>query len=152
METRTYHLAQLNVARLRAPLDSPLVAGFVSQLDAINAAAERAAGFVWRMKSDDAGASRLPVADPRIVVNISVWQTLEDLRAYVYQGEHLRPLRERAEWFEKWDDGPSLVLWWIARDTLPRVSQAFARLKYLRLHGATPRAFTFKEHFPPPTD
>ncbi|HEX8853712.1 MAG TPA: DUF3291 domain-containing protein [Pyrinomonadaceae bacterium] len=152
METRSYHLAQLNVGRLRAPLDSPLVAGFVAQLDAINAAAERAPGFVWRMKDGDeeAGASLQPAADPRVVVNMSVWLSLEHLREYVYSGDHLRPLRDRAEWFEKWD-GPSFVLWWIPRSSRPRAEQGFARLKYLRLHGPTPRAFAFKDHYPPPS-
>lgn len=152
MQARVYHLAQLNVARLKAPIDSPLVAGFVAQLDAINAAAERAHGFVWRMKSDNYAVASPSSSDPRLVVNMSVWQTLEDLRAYVYKGEHLRPLRDRAEWFEMWDEGPSLVLWWIARGTHPRLEQGLARLKYLRLHGPTPRAFTFREHFAAPTD
>lgn len=150
MEKRPFYLAQLNVARARAPLDSPLMAGFASQLEAIYAVAERAEGFIWRLRADDGSSlARLPAGDPRIFVTLSVWESIEALHTYVYESEHSAPLRNRAEWFEK-PDGPNLVLWWMARDSLPRVEQGMARLKYLQRHGPSPFAFTFKDWFPPP--
>lgn len=150
MEKRPFYLAQLNVARAKAPLDSPLMAGFASQLESIYAVAERAEGFVWRLRADDARTLALVSAgDPRIFVTLSVWESIEALHTYVYSSEHSAPLRNRAEWFEK-PDGPSLVLWWIPHGSLPRVEQGMARLKYLQRHGPSPFAFTFKDWFPPP--
>jgi hypothetical protein len=149
MEQRQYYLAQLNIARMRAPLDAALMAGFVSQLEAVYAAAERARGFVWRLRLDDDGAAPLrPAVDPRLIITMSVWESIAALHDYVYRSSHRSPLQNRAEWFEKLDE-PSLVLWWIPQDTLPRIEQGLARLKYLRRHGPTGYAFTFQEWFPP---
>ena len=150
MESQAFNLAQLNVARLKGPLDSPEMAGFVAQLEAIYAAAESAEGFVWRLKPDDPGVFGVSHgADARLVVTMSVWESIEALHNYVYRGAHRESLGNREEWFEK-ADGPNLVLWWIPRDTLPRVEQGMARLKYLKRHGPTAFAFTFNKSFPPP--
>lgn len=149
MERLEYDLAQLNVARLRAPLEDPSVAGFVSQLDAVYAAAESAHGFVWRLRAEDGTALMRASPDSRLIVTMSVWESIDALHDYVYDGVHHAPLRNRAEWFEKLD-GPSLVLWWVPRGTRPRVEQGMARLKYLARNGPTPLAFTFKDCFPPP--
>ncbi|HEX8844554.1 MAG TPA: DUF3291 domain-containing protein [Pyrinomonadaceae bacterium] len=152
MGNQSFHLAQLNVARLKAPLDDPTMHGFVSQLESIYAVAESAEGFVWRLKPDDGSAFGMRAgSDSRLVVTMSVWESLEALHAYVYLSAHKEPLRNRAEWFEK-ADGPSVVLWWIPRDTLPRVEQGMARLKYLARRGPTAFAFTFKDSFPPPAE
>jgi hypothetical protein len=152
MEKQPFRLAQLNVARLKEPLDSPLMEGFVSQLESIYAAAESAKGFVWRLKADDQSAFGIrPSGDAQLIVTMSVWESIEALYDYVYRGAHQAPLRNRAEWFEQMD-GPNVVLWWIPRDTLPRVEQGMARLKYLKRHGPTAFAFTFKESFPPPEE
>lgn len=152
MEKQGFHLAQLNVARLKAPLDSPLMADFVSQLEAIYSVAERAEGFIWRLKADDLNSSAFgirPAGDQRLVVTMSVWESLEALHDYVYRSAHQEPLRNRAEWFEK-PEGPSVVLWWTPQGTVPRVEQGMARLKYLQRRGPTTFAFTFKDSFPPP--
>ncbi|MDQ3907893.1 MAG: DUF3291 domain-containing protein [Acidobacteriota bacterium] len=150
METQGFQLAQFNVARLLAPLEDPRVSGFVSQLETIYAAAESAPGFVWRMKLDDAPTLRSPT-DQLLLVTLSVWESVEALRAFVYRGAHAGPLRRRAEWFEKLE-GNSVVLWWVRRGTLPRVEQGFARLKFLRRNGPTAKAFTFDEPFPLPRE
>lgn len=150
MGEQPFYLAQLNVARARAPLGSPLMAGFVAQLEQIYAVAERAEGFVWRLRADDASALQmLATGDPKIFVTLSVWESVEALRTYVYRSAHSTTLHNRAEWFEE-SDAPNLVLWWIARGALPRVEQGMARLKYLERHGPSPFAFNFTESFPPP--
>lgn len=155
MEHRGFHLAQLNVAHARAPLEDPSMRRFLAQLEPVYAAAERARGFVWRLKHDDRRARRFPShpgGDPRLFVTLSVWESVEELQDYVYgERAHSAPLRDRAEWFEE-REGPAYVLWWIPRDTRPRVEQGLARLKYLKLHGPTPRAFTFKDRFTPPEE
>ena len=151
MEKHPFYLAQLNIARLKAPLDSPQIAGFVSQLESIYKVAESAEGFVWRLKADESAFGISPSGDSQLVVTMSVWESFEALQSYVYRSAHQDPLRSRAEWFEKMD-GPNLVLWWIPSDTLPRVEQGMARLKYLKRHGPTAFAFTFKDSFPPPEE
>lgn len=150
MSTPKYQLAQLNVARAKAPLDTPVMEGFVSQLDTINALAERSEGFVWRLQTEDGNATSIRASDdPLLIVNMSVWESLEALRSYVYRSDHMNVFRNRASWFEK-IEAPILVLWWVPQGTLPRVEQGMARLKYLRLHGPSQLAFTFKDSFPAP--
>lgn len=144
-----FHLAQLNVARARAPIEDPSMAEFAARLEAVYAEAERAPGFVWRLRAEDLPAGVRVPADPRLFVTLSVWESVGALHDYVYGGAHADSLRERARWFEK-PDGPAVVLWWIPRGTLPRPEQGLARLKYLRLRGPTPHAFDFKDWFPPP--
>ena len=108
-----YHLAQLNIASTRAPLDDPIMKGFVDQLDYINAVADRSEGFVWRLQTEDGDATAIRAFDDdRIIVNMSVWESLEALHDYVHRSDHLGPLRDRKKWFTR-IEGPSLVLWWI---------------------------------------
>ena len=96
-----YHLAQFNVARMRAPIDSPVMEGFVSQLERINAIAEQTPGFVWRLQTAEGDATALrPYDDPMLLVNMSVWESLAALHGYVYKSPHVGPLRERKSWFE----------------------------------------------------
>ncbi|MGA9996333.1 MAG: DUF3291 domain-containing protein [Pyrinomonadaceae bacterium] len=150
MENHQYHLAQLNIARMRAPMEDTVMQGFVSQLEAIYAVAESASGFVWRLKAEDFISSPVRAAgDARLIVTMSVWESVEALHDYVYGSAHMNPLRNRGEWFEK-IDGPGMALWWIPQNSLPRVEQGMARLKYLQRHGPTAFAFTFNERFPPP--
>jgi heme-degrading monooxygenase HmoA len=145
-----YHLAQFNTGRLVAPLDDPLIAGFVNRLDEINALAEVSPGFVWRLKTDEGNATSLrPYEDDRIAINLSVWETPEDLRAYVYKSAHADVLRQRKSWFEKFD-GMVYALWWVPVGHLPSVEEAMERIAYLREHGATEKAFSFTALFPAP--
>jgi Domain of unknown function (DUF3291) len=145
------HLAQLNIALPREPLTSPLLAEFVAQLDPVNAAADAAPGFVWRLQTDDGDATGIRgFGDDRLVVNMSVWESLEALRAFVYSNHaHLDVLRRRRAWFERMAEA-YLVLWWVPAGHLPDVAEAEERLAVLSALGPSPEAFTFRRHFPPP--
>jgi len=150
MKPNRFHLAQANIARMRAPLDSPIMEGFRSQLDRINAIADSSPGFVWRLQTGEGNATAIRAyEDDRILFNMSVWESLEALRDYVYRSDHAGPLRSRREWFEPLD-GPILVLWWIPADHIPSIEEAKARLAILKSHGPTANAFTFRAAFPPP--
>jgi heme-degrading monooxygenase HmoA len=145
-----WHLAQINIARLLFPIDSPQLAGFVARLDEVNAAAEASPGFVWRLVGDGNDATSLrPFPDPAILVNMSVWESVDALAAFAYRHEgHKETMRGRHGWFEKME-GPHLALWWIKAGTIPTLSDARDRLDSLAQRGASPFAFTFKDRFPP---
>ena len=139
-----FHLAQINVARALAPLDDPRLAGFVARLDAINALADRSPGFVWRLQSDSGNATDIQVStDPKFIVNMSVWQDLEALFAYVYRSDHLQVMAQRRQWFEK-PNGAFMALWWVPAGTVPDVEDGMRRLALLDRSGPTAEAFTFK--------
>ena len=143
------HLAQVNIGRVRAPVEAPLMSGFVSALDEINALADCAPGFVWRLQTAEGNATAYhPYGhDDRILLNMSVWESIDALRAYTYETEHAGFLRRRREWFEKFD-GIYLALWWIPVGHIPTIEEAKERLAHLEAHGPTPFAFTFKVSFP----
>ena len=143
------HLAQVNVARPKAPVDMPLLAEFMAGLDPVNARADAADGFVWRLQDDSGNATSVPVfGDASLIVNLSVWESLEALRAFVYgDAEHRAYMRRRREWFERVDS--FLCLWWIPAGHVPAVAEAEQRLEHLRSHGPAPEAFTFREPFLP---
>jgi hypothetical protein len=144
-----HHLAQVNVATVRAPLDSPELAGFVAQLEPINALADHSPGFVWRLQTEDGDATAIrPFQDERIMVNLSVWESLEDLRTFVYASRHLDVMRRRREWFHRMD--AYLALWWVPAGTIPTVAEAKERLQLLAGKGPGPDAFTFRVPFPAP--
>ena len=149
-------LAQVNVGRLVAPLDSPRLAEFVAALDPVNAVADAAPGFVWRLQTEDGNATALRAfeqdaegADGGILINMSVWESVEAVAAYVFGDAHLAVLRRRREWFERMTDAYT-ALWWIPRGHIPTIHEAEVRVMHLRAHGPTPYAFTLREHFPPP--
>jgi hypothetical protein len=147
----TWHLAQLNIGRLRAPTDDPLLAEFMANLDPINALAERTPGFVWRLQTEDGNATAIrPYADDELMaINLSVWESLDALAEYVYRSAHTMFLRRRSQWFERSREA-YLVLWWIPAGELPTVDEAVARLEHLRTQGPTAEAFTFRQPFPHP--
>jgi heme-degrading monooxygenase HmoA len=158
MGTVDYVLAEVNIGRLLAPIDSPLIADFVAALDSVNATADAAPGFVWRLQTEDGNATAVggferdaAGAGGGVVINLSVWESVEALAAYAFGDEHLAVLRRRREWFEKMREA-YLVLWWVPRGHIPSVAEAEERLHYLRAHGPTPYAFTLRQHFPPPGD
>ena len=143
-----HHLAQVNLATLRAPLDAPELAGFVAQLEPINALADASPGFVWRLQTEDGDATAIrPFEDERILVNLSVWASLEALREFVYASRHLAVMRHRRQWFARMAD-PYLALWWVPAGTIPTVAEARDRLELLRRHGPTADAFSFRAPFP----
>ena len=142
-------LAQLNIARLRAPLDDPRLEGFVNNLDRVNGLGDASPGFVWRLQTDDGDATALrPFPDPDIIVNLTVWESVESLRAFAYKGEHLEGFKQRRQWFEERVE-PMVVLWWVADGHIPSVEEAKERLDFLRRHGPSPWAFPFSALQPP---
>jgi hypothetical protein len=146
-----YQLAQINIARTLAPLDDPLMEGFVAQLDEINALAEQSPGFVWRLKTDNGASSSYVRAyeDDRIIVNMSVWKSVQALYNYVYATAHAKVFRNRRRWFKAM--GTRVVaLWWIPAGSIPTIADGRARLEALDHHGPTEYAFNFKHPFPPP--
>ena len=147
----TWHLAQLNLGRLRAPVDDPAIADFADGLDPINALADATPGFVWRLQTEEGNATAIrPFPDDELMaINMSVWESMEVLADYVYRSAHTAFLRRRGEWFERLGDA-YLVLWWIPAGTVPTVDEALARLDHLRTFGPTPDAFTFHQPFPHP--
>lgn len=148
-----YHLAQTNIGRIVAPLDSPALAGFVAELPAINALADGAPGFVWRMVDEDgadATGLRPDGADDMLLINCSVWESLEALREYVYHSDHLRVLVRRREWFERAVE-PYQALWWVPAGHRPTQAEAMARVARLRADGPGPAAFTFRVPYPAPS-
>jgi len=144
-----YELAQLNVAAMKEPLESPGMADFVANLDRINALAEASAGFVWRLQTDEGDATALRPMGENTLVNMSVWQDVASLTAFVYRSAHAGIMRRRQEWFERARDA-TVVLWWVPEGHRPSINEALARLALLREKGSTPEAFTFRQAFGPP--
>ena len=142
------HLAQVNIARLAAPLDSPQLAEFVANLQPINEIADASPGFVWRLQTESGDATAVRILDDDwLIVNMSVWESLEALRDYVYRSPHADVLRRRHEWFERMVEAHA-ALWWIEAGTIPTISDAEERLMSVRAAGPTPYAFTLKEPYP----
>ncbi|MFD8802479.1 DUF3291 domain-containing protein [Streptomyces atroolivaceus] len=147
-----FHLAQVNVGRILAPLDSPQLAGFVAQLPEINALADQAPGFVWRMV-DGGGADSTGLRpqddDDLFLINCSVWESVEALQDYTYRSAHLKVLARRREWFERLADFHH-AMWWIPAGRRPSVDEAMERIALIRKNGEGPGAFTFRAPHPPP--
>ncbi len=144
-----YQLAQLNVARLKAPLDSPPLADFVANLDRINAQAEAAPGYVWRLQDEAGDATAIRPLGDDTLINVSVWQDLASLQAFVYRSDHLEIMKRRKEWFDAMAE-VFVVLWWVPAGHRPTALEAVERLAQLRRDGPTPQAFGFKSAFGPP--
>ena len=145
----TFHLAQVNIGRAKGAPQDPVMAGFMARLDEINALADGSPGFVWRLQTSEGNATYLrPYEDDRILVNMSVWESIEQLKHYVYKTMHAEVLRQRLEWFEKFSSSYT-ALWWIPAGHIPNVDEAKERLAHLDAHGHTHFAFTFKNPFPP---
>ena len=146
-----YQLAEVNIALAREPLDAPLLAEFMAALDSVNGRADQAAGFVWRMQTEDGDATAVRGfgGDPQLIINLTLWESLEAMRAFVYEDpEHVAVMRLRREWFERLD--LYTVLWWVPAGHRPSVPEAEDRLEHLGRHGPTPTAFTFRRHFDSP--
>jgi hypothetical protein len=145
-----WHIAQMNVGTALYPLDDPRMAGFMGQLDQVNALAEASPGFVWRLKTDQGNATDIKLTeDPQFIVNMSVWDSIDALFAFVYRSAHQGVMQQRRQWFAP-PAGAYLVLWWVAAGTLPTPQEGLARLAHLDAHGPSPHAFGFKQKFSPP--
>ncbi len=135
MSATLFHLAQINIGRILAPLDNPIMMEFVDSLDRVNALADASPGFVWRLKTEDGDATGTrPYQDELILVNLSVWETSSALQDYVYRNQHKEIMRKRRQWFAPFD-GAYYALWWIKAGHLPTVEEAKERLDYLRGRG-----------------
>jgi hypothetical protein len=144
-----YELAQLNIAVMKEPLESPSMADFVANLDRINALAEQSPGFVWRLQTDEGEPTALRPLGDNTLVNISVWRDVESLNDYVYKSAHVEIMRRRKEWFERMSEA-YVVLWWVPVGQRPTIAEATLKLNQLREHGPSAVAFTFRQPFPPP--
>ncbi|HXY44092.1 MAG TPA: DUF3291 domain-containing protein [Acidimicrobiales bacterium] len=150
-----WHLAQVNVGRLREPLDHPQMAAFVEALDPVNAAADQAPGFVWRLQTDEGNATAVAAftwdaeESAGVIINLSVWTDVERLIAFVHGDLHRAILRRRREFFYRMTE-PYLACWWVPEGHLPSTDEAEERVRHLRANGPTPFAFTLRHHFPPP--
>jgi len=144
------HIAQINVSRPVEPLDSARLADFVAALDPVNALADTAPGFVWRLRTEDGNATAIRVLDDdELIVNMSVWESIDDLGAFVFRSGHTGVMRRRREWFVPMRESTT-ALWWVPAGTVPTVADGELRLRHLRAYGPTSTAFTFREPLPSP--
>lgn len=144
-----YHLAQLNIASMREPLESPGMADFVNNLERINALAEASAGYVWRLQDEAGDATAIRPFGAEVLVNLSVWADVQSLSDYVYTSAHTEMLKRRREWFDKIEQA-HMVLWWVPAGHRPDVEEAAGRLAHLREHGPSAHAFSFRRAFAAP--
>jgi hypothetical protein len=146
----TWRLAQINIGRIKAPTDDPLVKDFMDNLDRINALAESQPGFVWRLtgEGENDATDIHAFDDPMMLLNMSVWESVEELAAFVYRTAHRDVMRRRREWFEPVET--YMTLWWVPAGHRPTPAEAIARLELLKAMGPTAEAFTFREPFPAP--
>jgi hypothetical protein len=142
-----YELAQVNISRLLAPIDSPELKEFVDALDPVNAVADSAPGFVWRLQTEDGDATAVRIFDDTwLIVNMSVWSSVETLSAYVYDAAHRSIMKRRREWFAR-PSSAMAALWWVPAGHRPTVAEAEERLTHLRSHGPTAHSFTLRNTF-----
>jgi hypothetical protein len=146
-----YQLAEINVAEMiGVNIDDPIMKEFVDNLDAVNQLAEESEGFVWRLKDESINAASFnPYNNEQIIINISVWDTLETLEHFTYKTFHTDFLRRRKEWFTKYGK-VNYAIWWIQKDAFPTIEECVERLEYLKVHGPTEKAFNFRTKFPNP--
>ena len=146
-----YHLAQINIAKIRHSTDDPRSAGFVDNLDRINGLGIDSPGFVWIYRDDSGAAIDTKMFDdPNMLLNLTVWESIEDFNHFVTKTDHVAFLRRKLEWFDRLPDGlPTLTLWWIPQGELPTPQDAIERVYHLRDNGPSPFAFTMKDRFPP---
>jgi len=146
----THNLAQINIAKMKAPLSDPLMAGFVARLEEINALAEQSKGFVWRLQPDEEIEGPVAALErDGMVFNLTLWRSVEELRAFVYESEHKALIAAREQWFKKME-GPSMALWWVPGDHRPSIDEALLRLDRLELLGPSQNSFTFGQPFERP--
>ena len=152
-----YHLAQVNIARMRGSANAPVMDGLVARIVEMNALADGSPGFVWRLPGSEATPEALgvfagyfvPFEPERLFYNLSVWNTVDDLRRYVFRTEHAQMLRMRHDWIET-NDQAHLAIWWIPAGKRPTIGESLVRLRALQERGPTPFSFTFRTHFSAP--
>jgi len=141
------HLAQLNIAKAKYSLEAPEIKEFVDNLEPVNKLAESSSGFIWRLQDESGDATSITAfSDPDIIVNMSVWDSIESLKNFMFRTHHRDFLRRKKEWFHQIPDD-SYVLWWVPKNHIPTLQEAVEKLEFLRRNGDTPYAFTFKSNF-----
>lgn len=140
-----YILAQLNIAKLAYPLESPELTDFVDNLDLINSLAENSDGFIWRLQTPAGNATDIDVFGPNIIVNMSTWRDVDALKHFVYNTVHKQFIKRRQEWFTTIES--HVVLWWIPTGTEPTVEEAKQKLNLLAENGPSVGAFDLAEIF-----
>jgi hypothetical protein len=146
-----FQIAQVNVGKLVAPLDDPRIDDFRNALERINLLGEAQPGFIWRAKGAGFDATDCRVFDdPDVLINATVWESIEHLAAFAYRTEHREFVRRRREWFQPPSE-PFLALWWVPEGHIPSFDECVERLTHLRRHGPTPHAFDFRTRFPEPS-
>ncbi len=147
-----WQLAQVNIATARYPQSDSRIQPFYDQLDKINALAERSSGFVWRLQSDSGNATDIQVTeDPLLIINLSVWESVEALFEFAYRSAHRNVLVKRRDWFRR-PEGRYQALWWVPAGHRPTPEEALEKLAELQKNGPTPSVFDFKTHYPAPGD
>ena len=140
-------LAQLNIALAKYPLDAPEIKEFVDNLELVNGIAESSEGFVWRLKDESGDATNVQAFDdPNMIVNMSVWDSVDSLKNFMFRTHHRDFMRRKGDWFHRLPED-TYVLWWIEADHIPILEEAIERLEHLREIGDSPYAFTFKTNF-----
>ena len=140
-------LAQLNIAKAKYSLEDLEMKEFVDNLEPINALAESCQGFVWRLKDESGDATNIQAFDdPNIIINMSVWESINSLKDFMFRTHHRDFLRRKKEWFEALAED-SYVLWWVPTGHIPSLNEGIGKLMYLREHGDSPKAFSFKSNF-----
>lgn len=139
------HIAHLNIARMIDDADSATMAPFMAQLADINAIADAHPGFVWRLQDEAGDATAIqPTADARLLINLSVWESIDALAAFTYRTGHAGVMAQRGQWFEP-HKNVQLVLWPVAPGHIPTIDEAFARLWHYDRYGPTRHAFGFRD-------
>lgn len=146
----TFQLAQINIGRIKGvDINDPIMKEFKDNLDTINGLAESSKGFVWRLKDDQNNATSInPYEDVQVLINVSVWETIEDLEFFVYRTFHTDFLRRRKQWFQSYGKAFT-AMWWIEAGHFPTIEEATYRLDYLQKNGPSAFAFDFKQKYPP---
>jgi len=144
-----FQLAQINIAKMLAPLDNPVMKDFVDNLDRINSLAESSDGFIWRLKDDSENATAVRIFDDDfLIVNMSVWKDIDSLHRFAYKSDHVEIFKRKKEWFEKMQE-MHMAMWYIPKGHRPTVGEAEERLIHIRQYGDTQHAFSFKKRFMP---
>ena len=152
MMLRDWHLAQINIGKLVAPQGDYRMQPFFDALNRVNALADAAPGFVWRLQDESGNAMGISYSpDPLLAVNMSVWQDADTLFDFVYRSSHTPVMARRRDYFQKFD-GAYQALWWVAAGHIPTVSEGLSRLWLLDRFGPCPQAFTFKARFAAPDE
>ena len=146
----SYNIAEINIGRIKGvTIDDPVMKEFVDNLEKVNTLAETSEGFVWRLKDDADNATHFnPYHDEQVIINVSVWESIEALEHFMYKTVHVDFLKRRREWFQAFGKVYT-AMWWIPKGEVPTLQEAVEKLDYLQKHGATEKVFDFRNKYLP---